>query len=67
MKQNEVINDLSTADLMERLEETRTQYVKMKLQHAVSPLDNPHKLTECRRSIARIMTELRRREIESNK
>lgn len=39
MKQNEVINDLSTADLMERLEETRTQYVKMKLQHAVSPLE----------------------------
>lgn len=67
MKQNEVINDLSTADLMERLEETRTQYVKMNLQHAVSPLDNPHKLSECRKSIARIMTELRRREIESNK
>ncbi len=67
MKQNEVINDLSTADLMERLEETRTQYVKMKLQHAVSPLENPHKLSECRKSIARIMTELRRREIESNK
>ncbi|HJH59963.1 MAG TPA: 50S ribosomal protein L29 [Bacteroidetes bacterium] len=67
MKQNEVINDLSTADLMERLEETRTHYVKMKLQHAVSPLENPHKLSECRKSIARIMTELRRREIESNK
>lgn len=67
MKQNEVINDLSTADLMERLEETRTQYVKMKLQHAVSPLENPHKLSECRKSIARIMTELRRREIELNK
>jgi Ribosomal L29 protein. len=39
----EAINELSTADLMERIEATREQYIKMKMQHAVSPLDNPNK------------------------
>lgn len=60
----EVINELSTADLIERIEERRNQYVKMKLNHAVSPLDNPHRISDCRKSIARMMTELRKRQIK---
>lgn len=63
----EAINELSTADLMERIEERRSQYVKMKLNHAVSPLDNPHKLGACRKEIARMMTELRKREMMESK
>lgn len=63
----EAINELSTADLMERIEEQRSQYIKMKLNHAVSPLDNPHKLGACRKEIARMMTELRKREMMENK
>ena len=63
----EAINELSTADLMERIEERRVEYVKMKLNHAVSPLDNPHKLGACRKEIARMMTELRKREIMEGK
>ena len=63
----EAINELSTADLMERIEEQRLQYVKMKLNHAVSPLYNPHKLCACRKEIARMMTELRKRQIIEGK
>ena len=63
----EAINELSTADLMERIEERRLEYVKMKLNHAVSPLDNPHKLGACLKEIARMMTELRKREMMENK
>jgi len=63
----EAINELSTADLMERIEERRLEYVKMKLNHAVSPLDNPHKLGACRKEIARMMTELRKREMMESK
>ena len=63
----EAINELSTADLMERIEEQRLEYVKMKLNHAVSPLDNPHKLGACRKEIARMMTELRKREMMESK
>jgi large subunit ribosomal protein L29 len=62
MKQ-EVIRELSTEDLLERLDAERTQLVKMKLHHAVSPIENPQKIKETRKGIARILTELRRREL----
>ena len=62
----EAIDELSTADLMERIEATRTSYVKMKLQHAVSPLDNPNKLRETRKEIARMLTELTKRQKAEN-
>ena len=62
----EAINELSTADLMERIEATRTSYVKMKLQHAVPPLDNPNKLRETRKEIARMLTELTKRQKAEN-
>ncbi len=58
----EAINELSTADLMERIDVARDQYVKMKMQHAVSPLDNPNKLGETRKQIARMLTELKKRQ-----
>jgi large subunit ribosomal protein L29 len=58
----EAINELSTADLMERIEATREQYIKLKMQHAVSPLDNPNRLGETRKQIARMLTELTKRQ-----
>ncbi len=58
----EAINELSTADLMERIEATREQYIKMKMQHAVSPLDNPNKIGATRKQIARMLTELTKRQ-----
>jgi large subunit ribosomal protein L29 len=63
MKQ-EVIRELSNADLMERLEEERKQLVLLKLSHAVSPLENPNKIKTYRRTVARINTEIRRRQLE---
>ncbi len=63
MKQ-EVIKEMSTADLIDRLEEEQKLLTKMKMNHAVSPLDNPHKITETKRTIARMKTELRKRELE---
>lgn len=58
----EAINELSTADLMERIDAARAQYVKMKMQHAVSPLDNPNKISATRKQIARMLTELTKRQ-----
>ncbi|MDO9512698.1 MAG: 50S ribosomal protein L29 [Bacteroidales bacterium] len=65
MKQ-QVIRELSTNDLLERLEEEKKQFTRVKLNHAVSPLENPHTITEARHSIARIHTELRKRELDEN-
>ena len=66
MKQK-VILEMTNEELKERLEEERKQLVKMKLAHAVSPLDNPHKLKEYKATVARLLTELKRREIEAGK
>ena len=66
MKQ-EVIRELSTADLLDRLEEEKKHLTRLRLNHAVSPLDNPHQITENKKTIARIKTELRKRQLEEQK
>ena len=67
MKNEIVLKELSTAELKETLENERAQYQKMVLTHAVSPLENPNKIKESRKNIARCLTELRAREIAGNK
>lgn len=62
--EQEVIRELSTAELKERLDEELKQLVKLRLNHAVSPLENPNKIKVYRKTIARIKTELRKRELE---
>ena len=62
----ESLRDLSINDLNERLEQAREQLVKMNLNHAASPLENPNLIRATRKNIARILTELRRRELEQN-
>ena len=49
----ESLRELSVADLNERLEQTREQLVKMKLNHAASPLENPNLIRATRKNIAR--------------
>jgi large subunit ribosomal protein L29 len=60
MKQS-VILELSNDDLKERLEEEEKQLTRLKLNHAVSPLENPNKIKDYRRTVARIKTELHKR------
>ena len=67
MKKQEAIREMSTADLNDRLDQAREQLVKMRMNHAVSPLENPNQIRETRKNIARYLTELRRRELEGNK
>ena len=66
MKQT-VIKKLSTIELREKIFEENSALTKMKLSHAVSPLENPLKITESRKTLARLKTEFRKREIESSK
>ena len=63
MKQ-QVIKEMGTTELIERLEEEQKHLTLMRLNHAVSPLDNPHQISANRRTIARLKTELRKRQIE---
>ena len=62
MKSSE-IRELSNQELLERIDNEKTTLVRMKLNHSISPLDNPQKIKESRRTIARLMTEKRKREM----
>lgn len=57
------IKDLSTPELKERLEVEVKAYEQKKINHSISPLDNPSQITRARKEIARMKTELRWREI----
>ncbi|MBN2861596.1 MAG: 50S ribosomal protein L29 [Bacteroidales bacterium] len=63
MKASE-IRELSTPDLIERIDTEKTMLVRMKLNHAITPLDNPQKLKQVKLTIARLLTELRARELK---
>ncbi len=62
MKMNE-IKGLETKELAERIESEESKYQQMKLNHAVTPLENPSQIKAARRDIARMKTELRQREL----
>ena len=57
------LQDYSDADLLSELDSTEAQYQKLKFDHAIKGLDNPLVLREVRRDIARLKTEVRRREV----
>jgi large subunit ribosomal protein L29 len=57
------IKELSTSDLLERIDTERTLLVRMRLNHAITPLDNPQKVKDVKLTIARLLTELRIREL----
>jgi large subunit ribosomal protein L29 len=62
MKTSE-IRELSTPDLLERIDTEKSLLVRMKLNHAITPLDNPQKVKDVKLTIARLQTELRTREL----
>ncbi len=55
--------ELTDKELLDRLEAAQKAYIQEKIQHSISPLDNPAKLTLDRREIARIQTEIRARQL----
>lgn len=57
------LQEFSDADLQAELEQTQSRYQKMQFDHAISGLDNPLLLREVRRDVARLATEVRRRQL----
>ena len=62
MKMNE-IKALADKELREKLENAVAAYDQMKLNHKITPLENPSEIKAVRRDIARLNTELRQREL----
>ena len=63
MKQSE-IKELAVADLQEKLAGVKKNYRDLKMAHAISPLENPIQLRGLRRTVARLATELTKREVQ---
>ena len=62
------IRELATNELAERIQTEEANYTQMllnkkKINHNVTPLENPSEIKVARRDIARMKTELRQREL----
>jgi large subunit ribosomal protein L29 len=62
MKTSE-IKELTDKEILERLQTEKDSLLRLKMNHAISPLDNPLQIKAVRRNIARLKTILRQREI----
>ena len=59
------IKEMTTNDLVERVEAETANYNQMVINHSISPLENPAQIKQLRRTIARMKTELRQRELNN--
>lgn len=64
MKTPEII-ELSSAEILERIDANQDSLTRMKMNHAISQLENPKVIVNLRRDIARLKTILRQREINA--
>ena len=65
MKTSE-IKELTSKEIVERLQVEKENLVRLKLNHAVSPLENPMVIKENKQTIARLKTILQERELNEN-
>ena len=59
------IRELSTKELLERVDAEVAAYDQKVINHTISPTDNPAQIKQQRRMIARMRTELRQRELNN--
>ena len=53
------IRKMSAEELEAKLKELKSELFNLRFQHAINQLDNPHKIVDVKRDIARVMTILR--------
>jgi large subunit ribosomal protein L29 len=66
MKASE-IKEMTTQELVDKIQGEKVNYAKTKMAHSISPLENPVALKASRKDIARMATELRSRQLNENK
>ncbi|MBO5374834.1 MAG: 50S ribosomal protein L29 [Clostridia bacterium] len=50
------IREMSSQDLEKKLKELKQELFNLRFQHAINQLDNPHKIADVKKDIARVMT-----------
>ena len=61
------IKEMSSPELEKELSELKTELFKLRFSLATNGLDNPMKIKEVKKDIARINTVLKQRELAANK
>ena len=64
---NAEIRELTDKELREKIKEERAQRTKLVFNNAVSPLDNPNRITDNKKTVARLLTEQRKRQLDNAK
>ena len=59
------VRAMNKADLEKKLSELKAELFNLRFQHAINPLDNPIRLNEVRKDIARVKTVLRELELKA--
>jgi large subunit ribosomal protein L29 len=59
------VRELSTKEILERVDSEIVSLNLMVINHSITPMDNPVKIKQLRRTIARMKTELRQRELNN--
>jgi len=62
---NSEIRELATGDIHNKIKEEKDSLVRMRINHTVSPIERPQEFGETKKYIARLKTELRRRELDN--
>lgn len=62
-KKKQELKDLTALELQDKLQTEQDALNQLRFNHAVSPVESPAQLRGTRKSVARILTEMRRREI----
>jgi large subunit ribosomal protein L29 len=60
------LRELSAEELATKLAEMKQELFNLRFQHAINQLDNPKKLAEVKKTIARIKTIIHERELEDS-
>lgn len=60
------IRELTLKEIIERIENEESFITKQKLNHAISPLDNPMKIRDSRRNLARLKSILKEKQMQEN-
>jgi len=64
MKASE-IKELTTKEICEKIKDSKIELTKLRMNHAISPLENPNQLKDTRKTVARLKTELRYRQLNN--
>lgn len=61
------LRDMSVAELQAKFKELKDELFRLRFQHAINQLDNPHVISETKKDIARVMTVLRQKQSDASK